>query len=69
MSIIDTDNITPYNDGYMDGENNIKEELINNVSNWLYENFYEHPHEKNFICTESFKSMDKMIENFIKYIS
>ena len=35
MSIIDTDNITPYNDGYMDGENNIKEELINNVSNWL----------------------------------
>lgn len=67
---INTDNdMLFYNAGLKDGAAITKEELIHNFSNWLYDNFYEHPHEKNFICSEAFKSMDKMIDSIIDYIS
>lgn len=38
--------------------------LVDKACDWLYDNFYEHPHEKNFICSESFATVEDMIAWF-----
>ena len=38
--------------------------LIEKACDWLYDNFYEHPHEKNFICSENFATVEDMIAWF-----
>ena len=38
--------------------------LVEKACEWLYDNFYEHPHEKNFICSENFTSFEDMIAWF-----
>lgn len=38
--------------------------LVDKACEWLYDNFYEHPHEKNFICSENFSTIEDMIAWF-----
>lgn len=38
--------------------------LVDKACEWLYDNFYEHPHEKNFICSENFATVEDMIAWF-----
>ena len=42
----------------------VEKTLIDKASNWLIENFYEHPHERRLICSESFDTIEYMIERF-----
>lgn len=58
-----------YEKGKKDGYAIMKEEVMHNAIEWLYNNFYDHPHEKNFVCSENFKSFDDMIKNFTKTIN
>lgn len=41
-----------------------KEEFIEKAEEWLWNNFYEHPHERWLICSESFDTIEYMIERF-----
>ena len=41
-----------------------KDEIIDKAIEFLLDNFYEHPHEYNFICSESFKGMEDFIDKF-----
>ena len=41
-----------------------KEEFIEKAEEWLWNNFYEHPHERWFICSESFSTIEYMIKRF-----
>lgn len=38
--------------------------LVDKACEWLYDNFYEHPHEKKFICSEKFTTIEDMIAWF-----
>ena len=38
--------------------------MIERACEWLYNNFYEHPHEKNFICSENFATIEDMVSRF-----
>ena len=38
--------------------------LVEKACEWLYDNFYEHPHEKKFICSETFDTVEDMIAWF-----
>ena len=38
--------------------------LVEKACDWLYDNFYEHPHEKKFICSENFATIEDMIAWF-----
>lgn len=40
--------------------------LIDKASDWLIENFYNHPHEQYFICSEAFDCIEEMVEQFMK---
>lgn len=41
-----------------------KEEFIEKAEEWLWNNFYEDPHERWLICSESFDTIEYMIERF-----
>ena len=41
-----------------------EETLIDKAIEFLWDNFYEHPHEYNFICSDSFKGMEDFIDKF-----
>ena len=41
-----------------------RKELIEKACEWLLDNFYEHPHERWLICSESFDTIEYMIERF-----
>ena len=40
--------------------------MIESIENFLYTNFYDHPHEKNFVCSEEFKDLEDMVEMYHK---
>lgn len=42
--------------------------MIEKVLNFIYENFYDHPHVNGHICTDSFQSLEKLEEELIKTI-
>ena len=57
--------------GYRRGKAKCKAEckenkLIDKACEWLWEHFYDHPHIKSFVCTESFGDSEEMIECFKK---
>ena len=58
-----------YEKGKKDGCAIMADENMHNIIEWLYDNFYDHPHERNFVCSENFKSVDDMIKKFIKTIN
>jgi hypothetical protein len=41
-----------------------RKEIIEKACEWLWDNFYEHPHERWLICSESFDTIEYMIERF-----
>lgn len=43
-----------------------RKRLVDKACEWLYDNFYEHPHEKYFICSEAFDCIEEMVEEFMK---
>ena len=77
------ENMFPYDIGG-DDDNNGKNALVVDVAksaaewgmlkaeervfDWLYENFYEHPHTTNHICTDIAESMDDLVEQLKKVI-
>ena len=52
------------NTAYQIGAREEHEELIEKACEWLWNNFYEHPHERWLICSESFDTIEYMIERF-----
>ena len=40
--------------------------MIEKVLNFIFENFYDHPHVIGHICTDSFESLEQMEEEITK---
>lgn len=40
--------------------------MIEKVLTFIFENFYDHPHARGHICTDSFESLEQMEEELIK---
>lgn len=51
---------TAYQIGAMEERNQLTEKACE----WLWNNFHEHPHERWLICSESFDTIEYMIERF-----
>ena len=51
-------------DAFYQGAYSAQKYLIDKVCEWLWEHFYDHPHIKSFVCTESFGDSEEMIECF-----
>lgn len=51
-------------ESFIAGVESENKRLIDKACEWLYDNFYEHPHEKNFICSENFATVEDMIAWF-----
>lgn len=49
---------------FIAGAESENKRLVDKACDWLYDNFYEHPHEKNFICSENFATIEDMIAWF-----
>ena len=43
-----------------------RKRIVEKACDWLIENFYDHPHEQYFICSESFDCIEEMVEQFMK---
>ena len=39
-----------------------RDEIIEKAIEFVWDNFYEHPHENNFICSDAFKGMEDFID-------
>ena len=53
-----------YTDAFEAGAEWEHNRLVEKACEWLYDNFYEHPHEKKFICSEHFDTVEDMIAWF-----
>lgn len=51
---------------YMEGYKQGQKSIIDKASEWLIENFYNHPHEQYLICSEAFYCIEEMVEQFMK---
>ena len=49
---------------YMEGYKQAYISMIEKAEEWLWNNFYEHPHERWLIFSESFDTIEYMIERF-----
>lgn len=40
--------------------------MVERVLNFIFENFYDHPHANGHICTDAFDSLEELEEELIK---
>lgn len=53
-------------EGFVKGAKWADDTMIDKACEWLWEHFYNHPHIKSFVCTESFGDSEEMIKCFKK---
>ena len=55
-----------YNVGLKEGLKVADKSMIEKVLTFIFENFYDHPHVRGHVCTDSFESLEQMEEEITK---
>ena len=53
-------------EAFLEGAKWADKTMMEFLENFMYANFYSHPHETNFVCSEEFKDLEDMVEAYHK---